>query len=123
MDVLPALAAEVADIDMRPAADPRGYAAPVANIVAEGPSRWEITGPEPRRPYLSVSSHWLTVRVHDTAALEVCTQAWAKAHDLSRRLMRGTGPTFKELAATERGHESARRLDVPPLPEDGRPGR
>src|SRR3954462_8786252 len=53
----------------RPLATRGGYAAPTAQVVAEGPTPWNITPPRPGHLYAEVASSWLTVRVHDTTAL------------------------------------------------------
>lgn len=104
-----------------PLPDGRGYAAPLANAVTEGRSRWEVTPPEQYRPYLTVSSHWLTIRVHDRTALDIHIRAWAQAQDLALRLMRGSSITFKDMTTEARAQRMSRhdRLEGPE-PDAGR---
>lgn len=91
----------------RPLAHRTGYAAPVAQVVAEGPQRWDVTAPRPTHRYAEVSSSWLTVRVHDATALRTYTRAWAQAGDLGQVLRRPPVPFARLLeaaAAAEMDH-------------------
>jgi hypothetical protein len=70
-----------------PANQPKGVAWPTADVVAEGAQRWEVSGPHPGQPYATVTTDWLTVRIHDRRALQSYTHAWAGACALAIKVM------------------------------------
>jgi hypothetical protein len=84
--------------DPRPPVNaPRGNAWPAADVVAEGPQRWDVSAPHPGQSFASVSTDWLTVRVHDREALQTYTHAWAGACALAIRMMPGPPDAFDLL--------------------------
>jgi hypothetical protein len=70
-----------------PAQVPKGAAWPAADVVAEGPQRWDVSAPRPGQEFTTVTTDWLTVRVHDRAALQTYTHAWAGACAVAIRTM------------------------------------
>jgi hypothetical protein len=76
---------------------PGGDAWAAADVVAEGHQRWDVTAPRPGQPFTIVTTNWLTVRVHDRAALGVHTEAWAGACAIGQQLMHHPPPTFDRL--------------------------
>ena len=95
--VLPMEAAWPPQAPNVPEPDARGYTAPLANAVTEGPGRWIVTQPEVGRPFVSLSSHWATIRVHDQAALIANQRVWAHAQNLAHELMRAP-QTYRQLS-------------------------
>ena len=93
----------------RPLATRGGYAAPAAQVVAEGPTRWNVTGPRPGHPYAEVASSWLTVRVHDATALRTHTRAWAQASDLGQHVLTRPPVPFRRLLDAANAQEVAHR--------------
>jgi hypothetical protein len=76
-DLPPIKSVEVVGGARRPV--PTGSAFPVAEVVADGPQRWEVSPPRAGQPFAVVTTDWLTVRVHDRAALQVYVNAWTAA--------------------------------------------
>ena len=93
----------------RPLATSRGYAAPTAQVVAEGPVRWTVTAPRPGHPYAEVASSWLTVRVHDATALRTHTRAWAQAADLGQHALTRAPVPFARLLDAANAQEVVNR--------------
>lgn len=93
----------------RPLATLGGYAAPAAQVVAEGPTRWNVTAPRPGHRYAEVASSWLTVRVYDATALRTHTRAWAAACDLGGRALTRPPVPFARLLAAANTQEAAYR--------------
>jgi hypothetical protein len=84
--------------EARPLAQPpKGAAWAVGDVVAEGPQRWDVTAPHPGQPFTTVTTDWLTVRVHDRAALQTYTHAWAGACALGIRIMPNPPAAFDLL--------------------------
>jgi hypothetical protein len=75
----------------------KGAAWPVADVVAEGPQRWDVTAPQPRHPFATITTDWLTVRIYDRAALHTYTHAWAGACALGIRMMPNPPVAFDML--------------------------
>jgi hypothetical protein len=101
IDLLPTKSAEVTGGARRPL--PSGSAFPVAEVVADGSQRWEVSPPGPGQRFVVVTTDWLIARVHDQAALQAYTNAWTEACAL---LDAPAEPTaFDELVrdATSRG--------------------
>lgn len=93
----------------RPLANCAGYAAPSAQVVADGPVRWNVDPPRPGRPYVEVASSWLTVRAYDATALRTYTRAWAQAADLGQQVLRRPPVTFRRLLDAATAVEAAHR--------------
>ena len=93
----------------RPLASHGGYAAPTAQVVAEGRTRWDVTPPRPTHPYTEVASSWLTVRVHDASALRTHTRAWAQATDLGPRILARPPVPFRRLLDAATAQEAVNR--------------
>lgn len=84
--------------DPRPPANaPRGAAWPAADVVAEGPQRWDVSAPHPGQAFATVTTDWLTVRVHDREALQTYTHAWAGACAVAIRMMPSPPDAFDLL--------------------------
>lgn len=98
---------------------PPGIAAPAADAVLEGPQRWHVAVPHVGQPHATVSTSWLTVRVHDVAALTVHATAWAQAAALGRSVFSTPPVPFNALLEQARFRE--RSQDLPA--ERTRPGR
>ena len=60
----------------RAASSTPGSAWPVGDVVTEGPQRWDVSAPRPGQAFTTVTTDWLTVRVHDREALQTYTHAW-----------------------------------------------
>jgi hypothetical protein len=93
----------------RPLATHVGYGAPTAQVVAEGPVRWDVTPPRPGHPYVEVASSWLTVRVHDATALRTHTRAWAQAADLGQHALTTPPVPFRRLLDAANAQEVVNR--------------
>ena len=93
----------------RPLATRSGYAAPAAQVVAEGPGRWDVLAPRIGQPYAQVDSSWLTVRVHDATALRTHTRAWARAGDLGQHVLRRPPVPFRRLLDAAQIEETVAR--------------
>ena len=93
----------------RPLATRGGYAAPTAQVVAEGATRWTVTSPRPGHPYTEVASSWLTVRVHDATALRTHTRAWAQAADLGQHVLSRPPVPFRRLLEAAFAQEQVNR--------------
>jgi hypothetical protein len=102
----------------RPPARPEGVVVPVAEVVADGSQRWDITAPRPGQPFATVTSKWLTVRVHDLPALQTHVHAWATACDLGQRLLPTPPLTFDRLLTNAQMVHTAHEygLDHPMVP-------
>jgi len=87
-----------------------GVAAPVAETVLEGPQRWHVSVPHVGQPHATVSTSWLTVRVHDVAALTVHTTAWAQAAALGRSVFQTPPVPFNALLEQARFRDLAQDL-------------
>ena len=85
-----------------PLRQPSGYGAPAGVVMAEGPQRWDVRGPQPEHPFTRVSSPWLTVRVHDQQALEAHVRAWAFGSDLAQLVFKTRPLPFNRLLEQER---------------------
>jgi hypothetical protein len=92
---------------------PPGIAAPAAETVLEGPQRWHVAVPHVGQPHATVSTSWLTVRVHDLAALTVHTTAWAQAAALGRSVFSTAPVPFNTLLEQARFRERTRDLPQP----------
>ena len=102
----------------RPLATDGGYAAPAAQVVADGPTRWDVLPPREGHRYTTVASSWLQVRVHDAAALLTHTRVWAQAADLGQTVL-ATPPTpFRRLLESATSAELVERFRAgqPPRP-------
>jgi hypothetical protein len=84
----------------RPPNPPKGSAWPVADVVAEGPQRWDVSAPRPGQAFATVTTDWLTVRVHDRTALQTYTHAWAGACAVAIRVMPKPPDAFDMLLRT-----------------------
>jgi hypothetical protein len=93
----------------RPLATRGGYAAPAAQVVAEGPTAWNVTPPRPGHAYAEVASSWLTVRVHDTTALRTHTRAWAQASALGQHSLARPPVPFRRLLDAANAQEQVNR--------------
>ena len=89
---------------------PPGIAAPAAETVLEGPQRWHVAVPHVGQPHATVSTSWLTVRVHDVAALTVHTTAWAQAAALGRSVFQTPPVPFNALLEQARFRDLAQDL-------------
>jgi hypothetical protein len=95
----------------------RGHAFAASDVVAEGNQRWDVTAPTPNQNFAVVVTDWLTVRVHDRAALETHTHAWAGAVALAARCMPGVTANFDQLLRDAFDRELAYRYrDEPASP-------
>lgn len=94
---------------------PGGAAWPAADVVAEGPQRWDVVAPHPGQPFAAVTTNWLTVRVHDRAALQTYTHAWAGACAVGMQIMPRPPAAFDLLLrdAYDRDFMSRYRRDHP----------
>ena len=107
--------ASSADLLPARAAPPRqsigagGVAVPVAEIIAEGPQPWDVVPPRRGQPYALVTGQWLTVRVHDQAALLTFTRVWAQAADLGQHILRTRPIPFNRLLEAARDGEAVAR--------------
>jgi hypothetical protein len=99
------------------------FAFPAADVVAEGPQRWDITPPRHQHEFTTVTTNWLTVRVHDRRALEVYTQAWSAACALAIKVMPGAVPSFHQLLHTAYGREYERQWEATPVSQRPQIGR
>ena len=118
-----AAAADLLPLDSRqprPLASHGGYAAPAAHVVAEGPQRWDVTGPRPGHPFAEVSSSWLTVRVHDATALRTHRRAWEQATALGQQALRRPPTPFARLLEAATTQEAVNRYRAD---HRGAPGR
>jgi hypothetical protein len=93
----------------RPLGTRGGYAAPTAQVVAEGPIRWNVAPPRPGYPYAEVASSWLTVKVHDATALRTHTRAWAQASDLGQHVLSRPPVLFRRLLDAANAQELVNR--------------
>ncbi len=94
----------------RPLATEGGYACPAAQVVADGPTRWDVLPPREGHRYATVASSWLQVRVHDATALLTHTRAWAQAADMGQGVL-ATPPTpFRRLLEAANSAELATRF-------------
>lgn len=84
---------------------------PNADVVAEGPQRWTVAAPEAGRPFVTVTTHWLTVRVHDLPALQTYTHAWAQACAVGLQVMVHPAPSFEQLLRDAYDREAVRRYE------------
>lgn len=99
----------------------RGDAYPASDVVTEGYQRWTVAAPTPSQPFAVVATDWLTVRVHDRAALETHTHAWAGACALAAQWMPGPMASFDRLLRDAFDRELAQRYrDDPPSRRTGR---
>jgi hypothetical protein len=76
---------------------PQGAAWAAADVVAEGPQRWDVSAPRPGQTFTVVTTDWLTVRVHDRAALGTYTHAWAGACALGIKCLPQPPANFDRL--------------------------
>lgn len=95
---------------------PRGHAFAATDVVAEGYQRWNVTAPTPDTPFTVVTTDWMTARVHDRAALQVHTHAWAGACALAGRCMPGVSMGFDQLLRDAFDRELAHRYRDEPSP-------
>jgi hypothetical protein len=94
----------------------RGHAFAASDVVAEGYQRWDVTAPTPSQNFTVVATDWLTVRVHDRAALETHTHAWTGAVALAARCMPGVTTNFDQLLRDAFDRELAHRYRDEPTP-------
>lgn len=86
-----------------------GHASTVVETVVEGRQPFTVEPPNARHPYAVVSTGWLTVRVHDVAALQVQVRAWSQATALGARYLRTAPAPFNRLLAAARDAEFLER--------------
>jgi hypothetical protein len=79
------------------AKDGFGSAWPVADVVIEGRQKWDVIPTGDKRPYTTISTDWMTVRVHDRPALEANTHAWAGMCALAIKHLPGNAPNYDRL--------------------------
>ena len=101
-DALPSTPHPVAD----PLREAAGYGSPAGIVMAEGPQRWEVHAPHPDHPFTTVSSPWLTVRVHDQKALDAHVRAWAFGTDLAQLVYRSRPVPFNRLLEQARDRKA-----------------
>lgn len=101
-------------VTLRRPSPQQSIAAAASDIVLEGRQRWDVVAPRPGQPHALVSCGPLTVRVHDLAALEAHTRAWAVACALGARHLHTPPPAFGRLLDSARDIQVAREHHVPP---------
>ena len=102
-----------------PATRGAGVAAPAGEVALDGHQRWDVSPPRPGQPFLTLTSDWLVVRVHDLPALETHTRTWAVACALGARVLRTAPMPFNQLLANARDLELARQAALPGLEPGG----
>lgn len=90
-----------------------GVAAPAGDVALDGPQRWDVCPPRPGQPFLTLTSDWLVVRVHDLPALETHTRTWALACAVGARVLRTAPVPFNQLLSNARDLELARQAALP----------
>ena len=90
-----------------------GVAAPAGDVALDGPQRWDVSPPRPGQPFLTLTSDWLIVRVHDLPALETHTRTWAAACAVGARVLRTRPVPFNQLLSNARDLELARQAALP----------